>query len=61
MGYIFYMLYERLHPNSNYNGVLGRIVFLENGRCYRHFPVSVFIKDVKCKYVDDIYKLFSFP
>ena len=55
------MFYERLHPNSNYNGVLGRIVFLENGRCYRHFPVSVFIKDVKCKYVDDIYKLFSFP
>ena len=61
MGYVFYMLYERLHPNSNYNGVLGRIVFLENGHCYRHFPVSIFIKNVKCKYVDDIYELFSFP
>ena len=61
MGFIFYMLYERLHPNPNYNGVLGRMVFLENGHHDEHFPVSIFIKNVKCKYVDDIYKLFSFP
>ena len=54
------MFYERLHPNPNYNGVLGRMVFLENRRHDEHFPVSIFIKEVKCKYVDDIYELFSF-
>ena len=60
MGYIFYMLYERLHPNPEYNGVLGRIIFLENNSHHMHFPISIFIKDVKCRYVSDIYKLFSF-
>ena len=54
------MLYERLHPNPEYNGVLGRIIFLENNSHHMHFPISIFIKDVKCRYVSDIYKLFSF-
>ena len=48
MGYILYMFYERLHPNPNYNGVLGRMIFLENGHHDEHFPVSIFIKEIKC-------------
>ena len=55
------MLYERLHPNPDFNGVLGRAIFLENKRHRMHFPISIFIKDVRCRYVRDIYKLFSFP
>ena len=59
MGFIFYMLYKRLHPNPDYYGVLGRMVFLENGHCYRHFPISIFFKESRCKYINDIYKLFN--
>ena len=54
------MLYERLHPNPDFNGVLGRTIFLENKHHPLHFPISIFIKDVKCRYVSDIYELFNF-
>ena len=55
------MFYERLHPNPEYNGIIGRSVFVENYVLLDHFPLSTFLQNVKCKYVDDIYKLFSFP
>ena len=59
MGFIFYMLYERLHPNPDYDGVLGRMVFLENIHHDEHFPISIFLKECRCKYINDIYKLFN--
>ena len=54
------MFYERLHPNPEYNGIIGRLLFVENYTLLNHFPLSTFLQNVKCKYVDDIYKLFSF-
>ena len=60
MGYIFYMFYERLHPNPEYNGIIGRLLFVENSHYDEHYPLSTFLYNVKCKYVDDIYELFSF-
>ena len=54
------MFYLRLHPNPDYNGIIGRLLFVENYTLLNHFPLSTFLYNVKCKYVDDIYKLFSF-
>mgnify|MGYP005829659425 CR=1 FL=1 len=54
------MFYERLHPNPEYNGIIGRLLFVENSHYDEHYPLSTFLYNVKCKYVDDIYELFSF-
>ena len=42
------MLYERLHPNPEYNGIIGRFIFLEKISLHNHFPISIFLNDVKC-------------
>ena len=59
MGYVFYMIYDRLNLYSEYNGIIGRLLFVENSRYKYHFPISTFLKDVKCQYVNDVCKLFN--
>ena len=61
MGYVFYMIYDRLNLYSEYNGIIGRLVFLENSRYKYHFPISIFLKDTYCPYVNDICDLFNVP
>ena len=53
------MFYKKLHPNLEYNGIIGRMVFVENYTLLNHFPLSTFLQNVKCKYVEDIDKLFN--
>ena len=37
------MFYERLHPNPEYNGIIGRMVFVENYKLDHSFPLSTFL------------------
>ena len=37
------MFYERLHPNPDYNGIIGRLLFVENYILLNHFPLSTFL------------------
>ena len=53
------MIYDRLNLYSEYNGIIGRLLFVENSRYKYHFPISTFLKDVKCQYVNDVCKLFN--
>ena len=61
MGYVFYMFYDRLNLYSDCNGIIGRLIFVENGKYPKHFPISIFLKNSYCSYVTDIYKLFNIP
>ena len=61
MGYVFYMFYDRLNLYSEYNGIIGRLIFVENGKYPIHFPISTFLKNSYCSYISDIYKLFNIP
>ena len=42
------MFYERLHPNPSCNGIIGRLIFVENCRLNYSFPLSTFLCNVKC-------------
>ena len=55
------MFYERLHPSYSLNGVVGRTMFVENIFSSNPFPLSPFLCNIRCSYIDDIYKIFSFP
>ena len=40
------MIYDRLNLYSEYNGIVGRLLFLENGEYPIHFPISILFKDI---------------
>ena len=54
MGYVFYLIYNRLNLYPEYNGIIGRLIFLENRRYKYHFPISTFLKDTYCSYAFDV-------
>ena len=61
MGFVFYLFYERLHPSEDGNGRLGRLVFVENVRFDRIFPVSSALVGLNLPEMKELYAYFGFP
>lgn len=40
------MFYERLHPNEDGNGRLGRLVFVENKMLNNIYPLSSLLNEI---------------
>lgn len=60
-GFIFYLLYERIHPHHDDNGRIGRLLFLENVHNHIYYPLSEIINKLRQpELIQNIYDKVNF-
>ena len=64
IGFIMYLLYERVHPHEDGNGRMGRYIFFENVSLENSlFPLSILLNDTRTKadIFNEIFHYTNFP